>query len=70
MANTYTQLHIHIVLCCTRKKNLLSPDYRVDVEKYITGIVQKRNINYWPSIAMPDHIHLFVGLHPTDSILI
>ena len=68
MANTYTQLHIQFVFAVQGRKNLISPDYRIDVEKYITGIIKKRKHKLLAIYCMPDHIHLFVGLNPTDSI--
>ena len=68
MANTFTQLQIHIVFAPFGRQSLIPGEYRDQVEKYITGIVQNRKHKLLAIYCMPDHIHLFVGLNPADSI--
>ena len=68
MANTYTQLHIHLIFAVKGRKNLISSPYRSQIEKYISGVVQNRKHKMLAIYCMPDHIHLFLGLHPEDSI--
>ena len=68
MANTYTQLQVQIVFAVKGRKNLIPEKHRDQVEKYITGVIQKRKHKLLAIYCMPDHIHIFVGLHPQDSI--
>jgi REP element-mobilizing transposase RayT len=43
MANTYTQLHIHVVFAVKGRENALPSKIRLEVFKYISGILA--NIN-------------------------
>jgi REP element-mobilizing transposase RayT len=68
MANTYTQIRIHLVFAVKGRQNLIPKRHRESVEKYITGIVQNRKHKLLAIYCMPDHIHILVGFHPADSI--
>ena len=68
MANTYTQLQIHIVFSVQGRQNLIPQSSREQVEKYMTGIIQNRKHKLLAIYCMPDHVHLFIGLHPSDCI--
>ena len=45
MANSFTQLYIHLVFSVKYRQNLLKPEHNDELQKYITCIVQnsKRN---------------------------
>ena len=68
MANTYTQLYIHIVFSVKGRENKLNPANKEILHKYITGIVRKRNIKMIAINSMPDHMHIFLGLNPNISV--
>jgi len=68
MANTYTQLYIHIVFAVKYRQCLLHMRFEEDVFKYITGIVQTKGHKLIAINGMPDHIHIFVGLKPKEAI--
>ena len=68
MANTYTQLYIQIVFAVSRRENLIAKRHKEELHKYITGIVQNRKTKMLAINCMPDHSHVFVGLHPTIAI--
>ncbi len=68
MANTYTQLKIHLVFAVMGRENMIPETHHTEVEKYITGIVQNRQHKMLAIYCMPDHIHIFIGLHPAQSI--
>ncbi len=40
MANTYTQLYIHLVFAVSRRECLIRLSFKDELEKYMTGIVQ------------------------------
>ncbi|WP_300599842.1 IS200/IS605 family transposase [Niabella sp.] len=68
MANTYTQLHIHFVFAVKYRQALITPEWEERLYKYITGIVQNNGHKMLAVNAAYDHIHLFVGLNPKQSI--
>jgi putative transposase len=68
MANTYSQIYIHIVFVVSGKRNLIPEKHRADVQKYITGIVSNRDQKLLAVYCMPDHTHVFVGMKPALSI--
>ena len=40
MANTYTQIHIHIVFTVQNQDCVISKSWKDELYKYITGIIQ------------------------------
>lgn len=68
MANTYTQIHIHIVFAVKSRQSLISTKHRAELHKYITGIIQNRNQKLLAIFAMPDHVHVLVGMNSSVSI--
>ena len=68
MANTYTQLYIHCVFAVKYRAALLSTQWDQRLRSYITAIVQNNKHKMLAINNMPDHLHFFIGLHPTQSI--
>ncbi|MCT4614175.1 MAG: IS200/IS605 family transposase [Marinifilaceae bacterium] len=68
MANTYSQIHIQIVFTVKYRESLIPREHREELHKFITGIVSNRGQKLLAIFAMPDHIHLFVGMKPNISI--
>ena len=68
MANTYTQLFIHIIFSPKNRYALIASQWENELHKYITGIVQNRNHKMLAINTMPDHLHMFIGLNPSESI--
>jgi REP element-mobilizing transposase RayT len=50
------------------RQNLISKQYREELHKYITGIVQNRGNKMLAVFCMPDHTHVLVGLHPANAV--
>ncbi len=65
MANTYTQIYIHIVFTVQGRHNLLPKKHLEELYKYITGILQRREQKLLAIGGMPDHVHVFIGLNPS-----
>jgi len=59
MANTYTQIHIQTVFCVENRNGLIKAEWKDELYKYITAIVQKNGHKLLIINGMPDHIHLF-----------
>lgn len=68
MANTYTQLHIQFVFAVKYRAALIQKTWKEQLHKYITGIVQENGHKMLQINSMPDHIHIFIGMRPTQSI--
>ena len=68
MANTYSQLYIHIVFAIKGRQNLISANRKEEIYKYITGIVTNKGQKLIAINGMPDHIHILIGLKPDKSI--
>jgi len=68
MANTYTQLYIHCVFAVKYRKAVIHTSWEDRLHKYITGTIQKNGHKLLAINSAPDHLHLFVGLNPKQSI--
>lgn len=68
MANTYTQLYIHLVFAVKNRKALIKKEWKNDLEKYITGIIQNHKHKLLAIGGMPDHIHIFIGYNVNQLI--
>ena len=68
MANTYSQVYIQFVFAVQNRKNLIQPDWEDDLYRYITGIVQNKSHKMIAINGMPDHLHLFIGYKPKESM--
>ncbi len=68
MANTYTQIYIQIVFTVQNRVSLITFKWQEELYKYITGIVQNNGHKLIAINGMPDHIHLFIGMKPNQSL--
>ena len=68
MANTYTQLYIHVVFAVKYRRAMLDPKWDERLRLYITGTVQNNGHQMLAINNVADHIHFLVGLAPTQSI--
>jgi len=68
MADTYSQIYIHIVFAVKGRANLLSEKWKDELYKYITGIITNDGQKLIAINGMPDHIHILIGLKPTIAL--
>lgn len=68
MANTFTQLHIHIVFSVRRRASMIRDAWRENLHRYITGIVQNKGHKMLAINSMSDHIHFLIGLRPDVAL--
>jgi len=68
MANTYHQIHIHGIFAVKKRTGLIRKEWKDELYKYITGIVQKYDHKLLAINGMPDHVHVFFGMRPTQSL--
>ncbi len=68
MPNTYTQIHIQFVFAVKYRQGLIKKEWKDDLYKYITGIIQNQGHKLLAINGVEDHIHILVGLRPKQSI--
>ena len=68
MANTYSQIYIQTVFAVENRISLITDQWREELHKYITGIIQNHKHKIIAINSMADHIHIFIGLKPIQSI--
>jgi putative transposase len=68
MANTYTQIYIHVIFAVTGRQNLIDEQHNEELQKYITGIISGQNQKLIAINNMPDHLHLLIGLKSDLSL--
>ena len=68
MANTYTQIHIQAVFSVQNRLCIIKDSWQNELYKYITGIIQNHDHKVLAINGMPDHVHIFFGMRPTQSL--
>ncbi len=68
MANTYTQIHIQTVFSVQGGNSIIKKSFKNELYKYITGIIQNNGHKVLAINGMPDHVHIFFGMRPTQSL--
>ena len=68
MANTYTQIHVQFVFAVKYRDSLIIPLLKEELYQYISGIIKHHKHKLLAINGMPDHIHIFIGMRPTQSI--
>jgi len=68
MANTFTQIYIHIVFAVQGRQNLIPKGHKEELHRYTTGIITNKGQKLLAINAMPDHVHVLVGLRPDKSV--
>ena len=43
MADTYTQLYIHLIFAVKGKQSIIPKQHKEELHKYITGIIDSKN---------------------------
>lgn len=68
MANTFTQIHIQAVFTVQDKSCIIGLHWEEELYKYIAGIIRNNGHKLLAINGMPDHIHVFFGMKPDQSL--
>ena len=68
MADTYTQIHLHVVFAVKFRAALISRMWKQRLLSYITAVLQNHGHKMICVNTMPDHIHMLFGLSTTQTI--
>ena len=64
MANTFSQIYIHVVFAVRGRENLIHQTWKDELYKYICGIVSNNHQKVYAINGMPDHVHLLLSIKP------
>ncbi|TNF40546.1 MAG: IS200/IS605 family transposase [Cytophagales bacterium] len=68
MANTFTQIHLQIVVAVKNRAGLISSDWESRLYEYMVAIIQNHSHKVLAINGMPDHVHILIGLRPNQSL--
>ncbi|WP_367390092.1 IS200/IS605 family transposase [Lewinella sp. LCG006] len=68
MADVFHQIYIQTIFAVKNRQSLISPEWEDDLQRYISAIVQNRGNKMLAIGGMPDHIHIFMGLKPSEKL--
>jgi REP-associated tyrosine transposase len=68
MANTYTQIHLQVVFSVQNRDSVIQKQWEDELYKYISGIITNNGHKMLAIDGMPDHIHILLGMRPTQSL--
>lgn len=68
MANTYTQIYIHIVFAVKGRQHFIKESFREELQKYMSGIITNKKQKLYAIYCMPDHVHILVSLKPDIAV--
>jgi REP element-mobilizing transposase RayT len=65
MADTFSQIYIHVIFAVQNRKALIKSSWEEELYKYITGTVQNKGQKMLAINGVQDHIHFFIGMKPS-----
>ncbi|MEI6881412.1 MAG: IS200/IS605 family transposase [Bacteroidota bacterium] len=66
--STYTQILFQIVFSTKNRERTLKTEKRVELYKYIWGIMKNKKCHLYQIGGIEDHIHIVTHIHPTISL--
>lgn len=64
MANTFTQIYLHIVFAVQKRTSLIHAEWKNELYKYITGIIKNNGHKLIAINGTANHIHIAIGYKP------
>ena len=68
MPNTYSQITIHAVFAVKYRDNFIVKEWRNDLHRYISGIINGKGAKSLAVGGWDDHVHILFGMPVTASI--
>ena len=68
MANSYTQIYMHIVFAVSHRESLISEVWADELYRYLSGVCKNRNHFVHAINGTADHVHMLIGMNPTESV--
>jgi len=67
MANTYSQIYMHYIFTVQNRISLISSHWKVDLYRYMSGIIANNGHKIFIINGMPDHVHALVSMNPKQA---
>lgn len=67
MANTFSQIYLHIIFSVKDRERLIKVSYRTELYKYISQIVINKGQKLIVINGTEDHLHLVISINPNLS---
>ena len=68
MANTYTQIYLHVIFAVKDRESLIKPEVENTLHAYLASALRHRGHHPIAINGMADHIHLLIGLNPGEAL--
>ena len=68
MAQTFSQILLHIVFSTKERHPFITPHIRPRLYDYIGGIIRQQRGVLYAIGGMPDHVHLLIRWRPDESV--
>ena len=68
MANTFTNLLVHVVFSTKNREPIITETLKPDLEDYIGGILRSEGHRLLEIGGMPDHVHILLKMRPDVAI--
>lgn len=68
MPNTYSQLYIQIIFAVKGRQHFIKESFRVELQKYMSGIIAEKKQKLYAIYCMPDHTHILISIKPDIAI--
>ena len=68
MADTFSQIYVHLVFSVKGRQNVIHKTWREELFKYVSGIINGRDQKLFAIGGMPDHIHILISLRPNYMV--
>ena len=68
MSNTFSKIYIQTVFAVKYRQSIIAPNWENELQKYITGIVQKQGQKMLAINGTADHLHLLIGMKPNCNL--
>lgn len=68
MAGTYSKMNAHIVFALKHRTFAIQANWKGELNKYICGIIQGKNVKPIIANSAGDHIHILISFKPSVNI--
>lgn len=68
MANTYTQIYIHVVFSVKGRQSLIQKNWKDELYMYISGIARGKEQKVYAIGGVADHIHILFSIKPNIAL--
>lgn len=68
MAGTFSQIYIQTIFAVRNRACLITKDFKIELYKYISGIVSNKNQKLIAINGVSDHVHILIGMKPNANL--